>query len=330
MSIDGKGILQTVWGLIVGGAKKLPLLPAAEQTMLSWAKAIESHDEVPQVYRASFEALVGRVSKFPYTVLTPSYAGFIRRAKEKLVCCVDGKVYVLEEARGDITSTCYPIGNISYIEVGTVLLQSWVKIRGVASDGVLTSSEFKFNTVTDHLFTPIVERIRPAADCSERTDLDVERSKFNYLSRLSLKLTNYARRSLMPGERVVHFILQQEVRAEVFRLLGRSLFRTISVPHLSILTDKELIIVRDGIGKQWGKGVRYGGVWHYISLKKIASILLTDGDNDLLIMSINLPGNDRIDALFSVSNRREVDLFLTRFESLVPEAGIECVVGRSS
>lgn len=330
MSIDGKGLLQTTWESIAREAKKLSLLSATEQTMLSWAKAVESHEEVPQVYRASFEALVGAASKFPYTVLTPSYAGFIRRAKEKLVSCVDGKVYVLEEARGDITSTCYPIRDISYVEVGAVLLQSWVKIRGVASDGVLTSSELKFNTVTDHLFTPIVERIRRAADRSDGADMDVERSKFNHLSRLNLKLTNYARRSVMPGERVVHFILQQEVRAEVFRLLGRSLFRTISAPHMSILTDRELILIRDGAGRQWGKGTKYGGVWHCISLEKIASISLTDGDDNLLVMSVFLPGNDHMDALFSASNRREVDLLLTRFQSLAPEAAVECMVGRSS
>jgi hypothetical protein len=156
-----------IWERVAGNKPKLPLLTAVEQTKLSWAKAIESYDEVPEVYRASFETLVGDASRFPHAVLTPSYAGFITRAKEKLVCCLDGKIYVLEEARGHLASTCYSIGDISYVEVGSVLLQSWIKIRGLTSGGVLTSSEFKFNSVTDYLFTPIVERIRPAADYSE-------------------------------------------------------------------------------------------------------------------------------------------------------------------
>jgi hypothetical protein len=32
-------------------------------------------------------------------VLTPSRTGFMSRTKEKLVCCLDGRVYVLEQAR---------------------------------------------------------------------------------------------------------------------------------------------------------------------------------------------------------------------------------------
>ena len=315
-----------VWERVAGIKPNFPLLTAAEQTKQSWAKAIETYDEVPEVYKGSFETLVGDASRFPYAVLTPSYAGFITRAKEKLVCCLDGKIYVLEEARGDLVSTCYSIGDISYVEVGSVLLQSWIKIRGLTSDGVLTSSEFKFNSVTDHLFTPIVEGIRPAADCSEGIDLSRERSKFNYLRWSNHKLMSYAKRSLLPREQVVHFILQPEVRVEVLRLLGSSFFKTLCTPHLSILTHRELILIQDGDRKRWGSrasygcakygGVRYGGVWNYIPLDKITSISTADAQNDLLTVSIRLPGDDGIESVFSVSNRGEVDKLLSRFEAI--------------
>jgi hypothetical protein len=58
MSIHRKGILGTVWGLIAGIKERLSLLSAVEQTRLSWLKVLRSYDEVPDVYRSAFEALV--------------------------------------------------------------------------------------------------------------------------------------------------------------------------------------------------------------------------------------------------------------------------------
>jgi hypothetical protein len=313
MSIDVK----TVWNRITRvQPNKLSLLTAAEQTKRSWAKEISSHDELPEVYRASFDALIGQTDGFPYTVLTPSYAGFLTRAREKLVCRQDGKIVVLEQVRGDIITTYYPIETISYVEVGDVLLQSWVKIRGQTGDGVLTTSEFKFNTVTDHLFTPIVETVRPAAASSAAINEEGQRSRFNHLRELNLKLMNYAKRSVMPGSEILHFVLQPEIRGEVLRLLGHSFFRTRCTPHLSILTDRELILIQDGASKRPGRGIRYGGVWHYIPLDKITSISAAGTEKDLLTMSIHLAGDDRIESLFSVSNRGEIDILIGQFAAI--------------
>ncbi|MBN1219008.1 MAG: hypothetical protein JXM69_08770 [Anaerolineae bacterium] len=319
MTMAVKGMLGMVLRFILGVKARLPLLSAAEQTKLSWARAIRSYNEIPELYRSSFEALVGDTGKFPYAVLTPSYAGFIERAKEKLVCYLDAKVYVLEEVGGMLSSTCYPVEDISYIETGKALLQSWVKIRGTAGSGRLTTSEFKFNTVTEQLFTPMLERIRPAANRSREIDPWLERAKFDYLSSLNLKLMNYARRSVMSDEEVVYLILQPEIRAEVVRLFGHSFFRTRCSPHLSILTDRELILIQDGTGKPWGGDLKYGGVWNYIPLNKITSISLTGRQDDLLTLSIHLPGDDGLDCLFSVSNRPEIDRLLSRFEAISKE-----------
>ena len=77
----------------------------------------------------------------------------------------------------------------------------------------------------------------------------------------------------------------------MLRLLGNSFFRTLCSPHLNILTDRELILIQEGVGKCWAcgtryggakyGGVKYGGVWSYIPLDKITSISTTDAENDL-------------------------------------------------
>jgi hypothetical protein len=113
------------------------------------------------------------------------------------------------------------------------------------------------------------------------------------------------------------WLLQPEIRVEAFRLLGNSFFRTLCAPHISILTDRELILVQDGAAKRWGKNVQYGGIWNYIPLDKITSISLADTQDDLVSMSIHLPGDDCIDSLFSVSNRQEAEMLQSRIEAVL-------------
>jgi hypothetical protein len=55
-----------------------PVLSAAEQTRFSWARLIQSSDELPPAYRSFFEARPAGEA-FPYAVLTPTFAGFLRR-----------------------------------------------------------------------------------------------------------------------------------------------------------------------------------------------------------------------------------------------------------
>lgn len=319
MQTKTTSILRTAWESVISPRiEKLPWLTAGELTRLSWAKAVESYDKVPEIYKGFFKTLLGDTSEFPYAVLTPTFEGFIRRDNEKLIFSLGSKVYVLERARDKLTSTCYPFEAISYIEVGAILLNSWIKIRGVASNGILTSCTLKFNSVTDYLFTPILEKIRTATHTAGDTDQSSERAKFDYLAHLNFKFMNYARRSIVPGEKVLHTILQPEIRAKILMLFGKSWFRTISTSHLVILTDRQLIIIKDENPGGGRDDTRYGGIWNYIPLDKITSVSLAEKGDNLLTLSIHLPQNDQIDSLFSVSNKQEVELFLNRLGTLIP------------
>jgi len=307
MSFLRAGILERAWDLGAGIQALLGLRAPEEQGRLSWARKIDSIEKVPIAFRRAFEALVGGSAVLPYTVFVPSSANRVNRTKEKLVCLLDGTVYVLEQTRDDVAVTCFPAGEISHVQVGSILLNSWIKIRRITSDHVLSAAELRFNTVTDYLFTPIIENMRPAMDCAKGIDEAQERSKFAYLRALNFKLMNYARRSIKSGERVVQIILQPSIRVEMLRLLGRSFFRMLETPHISILTDRELILIQDGGGKEWGRDIRYGGIWNYISLNKIASVSSTATQNGLLTLSIHLPGDERIDSLFLTTKKPEIE-----------------------
>jgi len=295
---------------------KLTFLTADEQTRRSWAKLLKSYDEVPDVYQDFLKTLPDGAP--PYMVLTPSYEGFISRTNERLFCSFSDMVFVAEKQRDVVTSTCYSFEDINYVEVGTILLKSWIKISGVASRGVLTSSTLRFNSVTEYMFAPLLQGIRPAAHDAGGADLRAERAKFEYLLKLNFKFMNYARRSILPGERVLQSILQPAIRVQIFRVFDLPFSRTISPAHITILTDKELIIIQDEPTKLWDKAVEYGGVWKYIPLNRIASVSLAQREDNLLVVSIHLLADDRIDTLFAASNEHALRLFLEQVEGLLP------------
>jgi hypothetical protein len=298
--------------------KEPSMYAIAEQTRASWAKSVTRFDEVPEAFQDFFKTLLGDASPWPYTLLLPTCEGFMRQENGRLVSSLGDKIYIMERARNKITCTCYPIQDISYVEQGVILLYAWVKINGIASDDVPSSTTLKFNAVTDYLLAPIIETIRSATGGLEDIDRSLELAKFDYLARLNFKFMSYGRHSILPGEKVIHTVLQPEIRNKIFTALGRSFSRIISTAHISILTDRELILIRDEEQSQWSRDARYGGTRSYIPLNKIISVSLTRKEHDLLALSIHLPGNDQIVSLFSTSNEREADLFLDRLEGLAP------------
>jgi hypothetical protein len=90
--------------------------------------------------------------------------------------------------------------------------------------------------------------------------------------------------------------------------------RTISATHMSILTDRELIVIREDATQR--KEDRYGGIWNYIPLNKIISLSLSEIDNNLLVLLIQLPENIQLELLFQVSARGEINQLMNRFKEL--------------
>lgn len=285
----------------------LPRLTAFEITKRSWARPVESYDDAPALYKEFFAGLMVDGSPFPYAVLTPTYEGFLRRENEKLVCSPDHRLFILEKARNTFSCTCYAFEEINYLEMGEILLQAWITVSGIANNGVLTASTFKFNAVTDYLFAPIVNRMRTGDRFTPAGDRRLEWLKFDYLGDLNFKFMNFARDTILPGETVLCTVLQPDIRIELARILGRSFYRIVTPAHLTILTDCELITIRDDHSQLRSQGTRYGGIWTYIPLRRITSVSLAEKEDNLLVLSIHLPGDDHLELPFSAANRHEVE-----------------------
>jgi hypothetical protein len=295
---------------------RVPTLGAlAERTQLSWAKRIPSYAEVPGAYQDFFEPLRMAGQDMPYTVLAPSYEGFLHRAAEKLVCAFGQEVHILEGSGSTFEAKSFPLAGISYVEVRAVLLNSHIKIYGLTDQGVPSSATLRFNTVTDYLFRPIVKRIRLGAGEARLATPRSEGKTFDHLVRVNYKFMNYARQSLLAEETAIHAILQPEIREGVLSVLGKTYYRTISPTHMSILTDGELITIREEVG--WGGKERYGGVWDYVPVDKIVSLSLSEKGSSLLNLSIQLPEGARLDSLFQASARQDLEQLLDHVKKLI-------------
>jgi hypothetical protein len=295
---------------------RVPTLGAlAERTQLSWAKRIPSYAEVPGAYQDFFEPLRMAGQDMPYTVLAPSYEGFLHRAAEKLVCAFGQEVHILEGSGSTFEAKSFPLAGISYVEVRAVLLNSHIKIYGLTDQGVPSSATLRFNTVTDYLFRPIVKRIRLGAGEARLATPRSEGKTFDHLIRVNYKFMNYARQSLLAEETAIHAILQPEIREGVLSVLGKTYYRTISPTHMSILTDGELITIREEVG--WGGKERYGGVWDYVPVDKIVSLSLSEKGSSLLNLSIQLPEGARLDSLFQASARQDLEQLLDHVKKLI-------------
>jgi hypothetical protein len=295
----------------------LPLLPwrsAEEQTKETWAVWIKSFAEVPEAYRDFFAAFLAQGHPFPYTLLTPGYERFLRKTTEKLICEIGGDIYILEKSGQGFEVRCYPLDSLDTIEFSRMLLDASLTLHGQEGPEGPASSMLQFNSVTDYLFTPLIWRMRGAAEGSQAEARHPLNEQFEHWGPGRLKFINFARRSLLPDEEPVGAILQPEIRGRLFPLAWKTWQRTLSPAHMAILTDRELILFRE---KVWPGAIdRYGGIWDYIPRNKIKALSLKRKAGDLLELSIHLSHQRHLEILFQAALEAEVEQFLQPFQGI--------------
>jgi hypothetical protein len=291
-------------------------MTGARMTMLSWAKLIDSFEAVPEVYKGFFKTAGWDGVEFPHVVLTPAIDRWRYKLPEKLICDDANTIYVLERAGDQVIATGYPFQTIRDVETGEVLLRSWITISGVTDKGASNSSRFEFNTTSGRHFAALLNKLRPAPVKLPDEQLAAEQRKFDSLAAVSFKFMNYARSSLIDGEKVLHILWQPEMRVKTIALPGWPFYRTITPAHLTVLTDKELILIWDDERANRNK-VRHGGVWRYIPLHSLVSTAALEQANSLMTLSIYLTGNDHLDRLFAVSSKSGIEQLRSKIEPLL-------------
>ena len=287
-----------------------------EQTKMSWATLLNGYEEVPEDYHSFYAPLKQTAQPFPYSVLTPSFEGFLQKFRQRVICLIDQSVYIIDKNETVSEALRFNFSNIDYLCYSSVLLDSNLHISGVCQAGQHKSVELRFNTVSDTLFKPIVRMIRQANFCAPEVIGDFD---FDDLESESFKFANFCRHCLLPGEGLNQLIWQPELRIGVLHSFFPSVFdkflhRVIFPNHALMLTNQELIIIKED--EQNKRSDRFGGIWEFIPLPKIKAGHLTQEENGVIQLTITLKTGLEVHSLFMSSMRQQLENLLNLLNQL--------------
>lgn len=287
-------------------------MTGARQTMAAWTKVVDSLEDVHPAYKSFFE---GR--KFPFTLLAPSLAKPKGKTTEKLICDMDDAIHILERKGGQVVAKSYPYRDICTVEVGSILLSSWLTVSGITSTGETSASTIDFNTSSFRHYEIFLKKLRPSPNENGEGQSKAEQDKFDYLSALNFKLMNYGRSSLIGGETVRQVILQSEIKKPVWAALGDLFQRLVTPPHLTVLTSHELILIEDiGRGRKAHES-QYGGIWQYIPLQRIQSATWSETGDDCLTLSLTVAPHQTIEKIFSAGAQAELRQCCVQLQEII-------------
>ncbi|MGE5631465.1 MAG: hypothetical protein ACM3TR_10260 [Caulobacteraceae bacterium] len=205
---------------------------------------INTWEDIPQCFQAQCKSALGEISAFPYIIYLPAYTWGNRTTNELLVCLSNNDLIIFEKLEKDIRAKDYNLNDIIYVNRGTMLLYSWIRIFGYEKN-CITSLVIEFNTAAKQIFEKLLRTIRSKIGkfeaLTDEYSLSKELSKFDYLTSVDYKFMNYARESIIPTENVETILLQPAIYKKYFKYLKK----TLCSAHMHILTDKELIIISE-------------------------------------------------------------------------------------
>ncbi len=273
---------------------------------------------MPDIYKDFSDDLLPENNEpFPYMVLAPAKGGFFRKYIDKLIFELNDSIYIIKRRGYQTKAKKFPLDSICYIEVGAILLYSWIKINGLTENGVSRTATVEYNSVERKLLEPIINTIRGISNDVCSADLIHEKAKFDYLEPLNFKFRYFARISLLIGESVIQSILQPEFKYQEEGKIGWLFSQSVSTAHLTIVTDKELILIRDIEKSKYEKGVTYGGIWQYIPISNIEAVSIKEKTDDILILTLHLSNQSDLERLF-ISSKKDALLHLKgQSESLI-------------
>jgi len=277
-------------------------------TTASWARPIKSFEEIPLVFKEHID----QSEILPYIIYSPPDHWGERRTNAKLACLYQERIVILEVIENKVTTLCYLFKDINSIEQGTMLLYSWVGIHGDI-DGKLSFSILEYNSVVAVYFHPLVRGIRQSHFISNSIGDNRNLAKLDYLNILNYKFFNYSHDAILSGEEIMQTVYQPTI-------YEKNLFfctRIVTLGHLMILTDKELIIIKEELIKEKGKSnINNGGVWVYIPLHKISSITIDSNERmNVITLVVSVKQND-VSLIFSSIKLPDLEALIKEFKNL--------------
>jgi hypothetical protein len=279
-----------------------------------WASQPTSFEEVPDIFKPAFLELAADEEPFPATIVMPTGGVYGKPEIPWLFIHLSDSITILAIDGTDIAVTKHKFDSINALEVTIDLLYSKVVIRSIDDDGSQVSTMFEYNTVFMDFLTPFI-RIMRQGFLSSDLPMASELAKFDSLKVDYYKFMNYSRRSLLADQTVSSFIMQPTVSEPLLGRWNRLFYKTVVPAHVSILTNSEYIDIHEAVKPWWFFGANYGKTYRYIRRSRIRSVQVNDHDDELIALSLHLPGDESLDVSFDTDRRQDVEQMLNEFEA---------------
>jgi hypothetical protein len=267
-------------------------------SMRGWARQLPSYEEIPPGFQQVFPKPAA--TPLPYTLLLPEERiSLFHKQNARLLCLYEDRLEIFEAVRDNALSASYPLNAVISLEYGKILLMSWLKLH-TASQSVTIN----FNSVTENLFKPVLDALRPAITAEDTRHALNNRqhvlSKLEFLRTINLKYFNMGIRSLVPGSKLLGFAYQPDIHLTTLNLFNKPILSKYLTCHLSLLTDNELILIKESNRTKGKKEALYGAIFTFIPYQQIArcSFEDTSGATDC-VMTITCSDNTLLRSEFS-------------------------------
>ena len=173
-------------------------MTGARQTMIAWARPVDSFEDLPEIYRDPVRELVENTNNIPYSVLAPAQGNPFNGKKfsEKVLFEIGDVLFILEKRDGQVLKTCLPYADVCSLEIGNILLFSWFEIKVRTQTGSIITSTVEYNETTLRYFAPFLQKMRPVT--VESATLDMKFTDWQRVLDVDLNGTLHCCQAVLP------------------------------------------------------------------------------------------------------------------------------------
>lgn len=261
--------LTAVWALF--SAKDFDSRPMRVKTD-DFARRVLKQEDLPERLRTFYLEVVDvglcgsvvyapPISNLPSRHAQPMAGYLLMSFDDHLRVVIDHTAQPLEEVH-------VPLRDLICVEIGGVLLFSWMKLVFGSSEA--REIKIPFNTVRADLFVDSLNLIR------NRIDLPLPESSdlIQVTPDLDLKFTNALHSWLSSKEVLLGVAFQPEVRARRFLLLERQL----APPLLAALTDRQLLMITEEPPAAFERLGQFSEIYTYCPHSQVGSATVRRND----------------------------------------------------
>lgn len=244
-----------------------------------WAREVNSASDDVGAFKEILSSIIDK--KELYIIYCPKDIWGTRETAPTLLVLCDAflDIYFYDEKKEKITKIRHSKNRIFYIEKRKSLLHSWIKLCSL-EDGTKIESKIEYSSTLKSLFQPIIDIFRDTTYL-ESTPIDIDILKF--YEGLDYRFKSYIRELKIPLSAIQTMIFQDKITRPYLKIFKRS----IAMPHLFIMTDKEWIVISEGETKQnWV--AKYEDIYTFFKQNEIEKIELTPFNSDTTISQMTV------------------------------------------